>query len=127
MIILAVMVLPFLASTSAEAFRVALTRVREAVLSLGVTQVISVLQSDLDKSLAGVIGSRGFRAGARGLGETLAVLMLCGNSAALPTSLMDRGQPITALLATELPGETVVHSHKYPVLLTGGSFSSSWL
>ena len=56
---------------------------------------------------------------ARALGETLAVLMLAGNSVAVPHSLLDRGQPITALLATEL-GETVVHSAKYQALFASG-------
>jgi ABC-type phosphate transport system permease subunit len=55
---------------------------------------------------------------ARGLGETLAVLMLSGNTTAFPASLLSRGQPLTALLATEV-GETAVGSPKYQMLFTG--------
>jgi len=54
---------------------------------------------------------------ARALGETLAVLMLSGNTAALPRGLLSRGQPLTALLATEL-GETAAGSPKYQVLFS---------
>jgi ABC-type phosphate transport system permease subunit len=52
---------------------------------------------------------------ARAIGETLAVLMLAGNSVALPHSVLDRGQPLTALIATEL-GEAGVGSPKYHTL-----------
>jgi len=117
-IILAVMVVPFIASTSAEAFRVAFQEYREAVLSLGVTQLYLFSRVVWIKALPGLLAAVALGL-ARGLGETLAVLMLCGNSAAWPTGFIERGQPITALLATDL-GETVVHSHKYGVLFTAG-------
>jgi ABC-type phosphate transport system permease subunit len=55
---------------------------------------------------------------ARGLGETLAVLLMSGNTTAFPASILSRGQPLTALLATEV-GETAVHSDKYRMLFTG--------
>jgi ABC-type phosphate transport system permease subunit len=52
---------------------------------------------------------------ARALGETLAVLMLAGNSVAVPGSFLDRGQPITALIITEL-GEAGISSPKQHAL-----------
>ncbi len=52
---------------------------------------------------------------ARALGETLAVLMLAGNSLAVPGSFLDRGQPITALIITEL-GEAGIGSPKQHAL-----------
>jgi len=42
-------------------------------------------------------------------------LMLAGNSVAVPASLLDRGQPITALMITEL-GEAGVGSTKQHAL-----------
>ena len=56
---------------------------------------------------------------ARAIGETLAVLMLAGNSTAVPGSVLDRGQPLTALIATEL-GEAGVGSYKYHSLFATG-------
>jgi phosphate ABC transporter permease protein PstC len=117
-LILAVMVLPFIASTSAEAFGAVFREYREAGLALGVTRGYLVRRIIRVKALPGLLAAVALGL-ARGLGETLAVLMLSGNSAAVPGRLLDRGQPITALLATEL-GETVVHSHKYRILFTAG-------
>lgn len=119
-IILAVMVLPFIASTSAEAFKAVIREYKEAALSLGVTRLYFLSRVVWTKALPGLLAAVVLGL-ARGLGETLAVLMLAGNSAVRPERLVDRGQPITALLATEL-GETVVHSHKYQVLFTAGFF-----
>jgi phosphate ABC transporter permease protein PstC len=115
-LVLAVMILPFVASTAAEAFRAVPADLKEAALALGVNRW----------SLARAIIMRYARAGmfaalalglARALGETLAVLMLAGNSLALPVSLLDRGQPITALIVTEL-GEAAAGSPKYHALFS---------
>ena len=56
---------------------------------------------------------------ARAIGETLAVLILAGNSVSVPGSPLSRGQPITALIATEL-GEAGVGSEKYHALFGAG-------
>jgi phosphate ABC transporter permease protein PstC len=119
-IILAVMVLPFIASTSAEAIGAVIREYKEATLSLGVTRLYFLSRVVWAKALPGLLAAVALGL-ARGLGETLAVLMLSGNSAVRPERLVDRGQPITALLATEL-GETVVRSQKYQVLFTAGFF-----
>jgi phosphate transport system permease protein len=117
-LILAVMVLPFVASTAAEAFRSVARDLREMAYGLGVTQLYMMRRILFRKALPGLFGAVALGL-ARALGETLAVLMLAGNSVAAPHSLLDRGQPITALLATEL-GETVVHSDKYQALFASG-------
>jgi len=117
-LILAVMVLPFVASTAAEAFRSVAKDLREMAYGLGVTQLYVTRRILLRKALPGLFAAVALGL-ARALGETLAVLMLAGNSVAVPHSLLDRGQPITALLATEL-GESVVHSAKYQALFASG-------
>ncbi|RPI76836.1 MAG: phosphate ABC transporter permease subunit PstC [Desulfobacteraceae bacterium] len=117
-IILGVMMLPFIASTSAEAFRSSFAIYRESVLSLGVNQWTLLSKIVWVHAFPGLLAAvaLGF---ARGIGETLAVLMLSGNSVAVPQSILDRAQPVTALLATEL-GETMVHSPKYQALFSAG-------
>jgi phosphate transport system permease protein len=119
-LILALIVLPFIASTSAEAFKSVSREVREAAFSLGVNRSYVIYKILLKKAMPGLFTAiaLGF---ARALGETLAVLMLAGNSVDIPQSLFDRAQPITALLATEL-GETAVGSEKYHALYTAGLF-----
>ena len=119
-IILAIMILPFIASTAAETFRSVSSELKDTVLSLGVTHLYASRRVLLRQALPGLFAAVALGL-ARALGETLAVLMLSGNSVAFPHSLLDRGQPLTALLATEL-GETVVSSTKYKALFASGFF-----
>lgn len=119
-IVLSVMMLPFIASTSGEAFRAVFREYRESVLSLGVDQFTMFRRVILVRAFPGLIAAAALGL-ARGVGETLAVLMLSGNTTAYPDSILSRGQPITALLATEI-GETAVGSEKYHMLFTGALF-----
>lgn len=118
-IILAIMVLPFVASLSAESFRTVPGEMREAVLANGVTRWYMIRRVIVPKAAPGMFAAATL-AMARAVGETLAVLMLAGNSLAVPTSPLDRGQPLTALMATEL-GEAAVGSEKYHALFAAGA------
>jgi phosphate transport system permease protein len=119
-IILSIMILPFIASTAGEAFRSVSGELKDAAFSLGVTHLYASRRIVLRSALPGLFAAVALGM-ARALGETLAVLMLAGNSVAAPNSLLDRGQPLTALLATEL-GETAVNSAKYQALFASGFF-----
>ena len=119
-LILAVMVLPFIASTSAEAFRAVPGELREAALAQGVTRWYAIRRVVLAQAAPGMFAAATLGL-ARAIGETLAVLMLAGNSVAVPTSVLDRGQTLTALIATEL-GEAGVGSPKYHALFGAGLF-----
>jgi len=117
-IILALMVLPFIAATAAESFALVPRELRLGGLALGVSRWYVFTRITLRKAgpgvLAGVILGMG-----RGMGETLAVLMLTGNSPIFPDGLTSRGQPLTALIATDL-GESAVHSDRYYALFSAG-------
>lgn len=113
-LVLAVMVLPFVASTSVEAFRAVPDEQREAALAQGVTRWHMVRRVVLPLAAPGMFAGAALGL-ARAIGETLAVLMLTGNSVAVPTGPLDRGQPLTALIATEL-GEAGVGSAKFHAL-----------
>jgi phosphate transport system permease protein len=113
-LILAIMILPFVATTSAEAFRAVPAELKEAALALGVNRWSLAREIIMRYAGAGMFAAVALGL-ARALGETLAVLMLAGNSVALPTSLLDRGQPLTALIVTEL-GEAAAGSPKYHAL-----------
>jgi phosphate transport system permease protein len=113
-LILAVMILPFIASTSAESFAAVPRDLKEAALALGLNRWCMVRCIVIRRAASGMLAAAALGL-ARALGETLAVLMLAGNSLAVPSSLMDRGQPITALIITEL-GEAGVGSPKYQAL-----------
>jgi phosphate ABC transporter permease protein PstC len=116
--ILAVMILPFIASTSAEAIRAVPAELKESALSLGINRWCLASRVLARQAASGMVAAVALGV-ARALGETLAVLMLAGNSISLPASPLDRGQPITALIVTEL-GEAAAGSPKYHALFAAG-------
>jgi len=117
-LVLAIMVLPYIASTSAEAFAAVPHDLKEAALAQGVTRWHAIRRVVVPCAMPGLFAAVVLGL-ARALGETLAVMMLAGNSVAVPSTLLDRGQPITALIATEL-GEAGVGSDKYHALFAAG-------
>lgn len=117
-LVLAVMVLPFIASVSAEAFAAVPASQREAAYSMGTTRWYVARRVLFRAAKPGLFAAVALGL-ARAVGETLAVLLLAGNSTALPASIFDRGQPLTALIATDLP-EAGVGSAKYHALYAAG-------
>ena len=117
-LILALMVLPFIAATAAESFALVAAELRSSALALGASRWYTFTRVTLRKAAPGVLAGIILGMG-RGMGETLAVLMLTGNSPIFPDGLMSRGQPLTALIATDL-GESAVHSDRYYALFSAG-------
>lgn len=97
-IVLALMVFPIIISVSEEVFRAVPFEVREASFALGATQWQTVKHVVMRKALPGVIAAiiLGF---SRAFGETMAVLMVVGNVAKVPSSLFDPAYPLPALIA----------------------------
>jgi phosphate transport system permease protein len=88
-IVLAVMVVPVITSVSEEAFRTVSREVKEASLALGATKWEMVKHVVVRSSLLGLMAAAvlGF---SRAFGETLAVLMVVGNIAKVPTAPLTR-------------------------------------
>ncbi len=97
-IVLSVMIIPLLVSLFMEIFDNISTDLREASLSLGATQWQTIKHVVLRKARPGMIAAV-VLALSRTLGETIAVLMVCGNLAIVPGSLLDACYPIPALIA----------------------------
>jgi phosphate transport system permease protein len=97
-LVLAIMVFPILISISYEVFRTVPLEMREASLGLGANRWETVKHVVLRKAFPGVIAAiiLGF---SRAFGETMAVLMVVGNVARVPTSVFDPAYPIPALIA----------------------------
>lgn len=97
-LVLAIMVFPIIISISEEVFRAVPFEVREASLALGATRWQTVKHVVVRKALPGVTAAiiLGF---ARAFGETMAVLMVMGNVAQVPTSLFDPAYSLPALIA----------------------------
>jgi phosphate transport system permease protein len=97
-IVLAVMIIPLLISIMVEVFRSIPREMTDASLSLGATKWQTVKKVILRKSTPGIIAAS-VLALSRAFGETMAVLMVCGNVAQIPRSLFDAGYPLPALIA----------------------------
>lgn len=96
-IVLAMMVFPIIISISVEVFGAVPDGIREASLALGATKWEMVKHVVVRSSLPGV-GAAILLAFGRAFGETLAVMMVVGNSHVAP-SLFGPAYPLTALIA----------------------------
>lgn len=97
-IVLAIMIFPLIISIVIEVFDNVPQDLRNASLSLGATQWQTVKKVVLRKSFDGIVAAV-VLAISRAFGETIAVLMVCGNLAQVPHSLFDSAYPLPALIA----------------------------
>ncbi len=97
-IVLGVMILPLLVSLFIEIFSVVPKELRDASLSLGANKWETTKYIVLRKSRSGIFAAI-VLAVSRALGETIAVLMVCGNLPQIPHSLFDACYPLPALIA----------------------------
>jgi len=97
-IVLAVMIFPLIVSIISEVLRTIPQDLRDASLALGATKWETTRKVILRKALPGIIAAL-VLAISRAFGETIAVLMVCGNNAVVPHSVFDPGYPLPALIA----------------------------
>ncbi|MFZ0184180.1 MAG: phosphate ABC transporter permease subunit PstC [Nitrosotalea sp.] len=102
-IILAIMIIPTIASISKEIMLAVPNSQREAAYMLGATKWEAFRLAVLPYSKSGLIGATILGLG-RAVGETMAVTMLIGNAtgaAAIPTSLFQPSQTLATIMANE--------------------------
>jgi len=97
-IVLSIMIFPLLISILMEIFDNVPQELRDASLSLGATQWQTIKKVLLRKSFSGILAAV-VLAISRAFGETIAVLMVCGNFAQVPHSVFDSCYPLPALIA----------------------------
>jgi len=97
-IVLAVMIFPVIINVIIEVLNMVPREVREASLSLGATKWQTVRSVVLRRAMPGVIAANVLGV-SRAFGETMAVLMVAGNVAMIPKSLLDPAYPLPALIA----------------------------
>lgn len=97
-IVLAIMVFPLIVAVTDEVLRSIPREMREATLALGATRWEATWCIVRHGAPAGIVAAvvLGF---SRAFGETLAVMMVVGNTAAVPASLFDTAYPLPALIA----------------------------
>ena len=99
-IVLAFMVLPFVAAVMRDVFAITPPILRESAYGLGCTTWEVVRKVVLPYTQKGAIGGIMLGLG-RALGETMAVTFVIGNANRLPTSLFSPGTSIASTLANE--------------------------
>ncbi|MTV82424.1 phosphate ABC transporter permease subunit PstC [Secundilactobacillus folii] len=106
--VLFVMILPTVTSMSVDALHSVPRYYREAALALGATQWQTIYKVVLRAATPGMLTAIVFGM-ARAFGEALAVQMVIGNAALLPTSLVSPASTLTSVLTTGI-GNTVMGS-----------------
>jgi phosphate transport system permease protein len=99
-IILAIMVIPFIASVMRDVFEIVPEVLKESAYALGSTTWEVVWNVVLPYTKVGVVGGVMLGLG-RALGETMAVTFVIGNAHRLSASLMEPGNSIASALANE--------------------------
>ena len=109
-LILAIMIIPFIASVMRDVFEIVPTVLKESAYGLGCTKWEVVRKVVLPYTRNGVVGGVMLGLG-RALGETMAVTFVIGNAHDLSWSLFSAGNSISSTLANEFAeAATPLHS-----------------
>jgi len=117
-IILAIMALPTIITVAEDAMRNTPRTMREASLALGATNWQTIYRVVIPYSASGISAAVVLGIG-RAIGETMAVLMVTGNAAAMPTSLFQSVRTIPATIAAELGEAPAKGSHYQALFMLG--------
>ncbi len=104
-IILAIMIIPIIASITREVLVAVPQSQREAVLALGATRWEMVRMAVLRNARVGIMGGIILGLG-RAIGETMAVTMLIGNRPEIAKSLFAPGYTMASVIANEFSEAT---------------------
>lgn len=100
-VVLGIMALPTIITVSEDAIRTCPRSMREASLALGANRWQTISRVVLPYSASG-ISAAAILGIARAMGETMAVLMVTGNAAVIPHTLLEPVRTIPATIAAEL-------------------------
>lgn len=107
-IVLGIMILPTVLSISCDAIARVPNSYREGALALGATRWQTVWRVVIKAASSGIVAGIILGMG-RAIGETMAVMMVAGNSAKMFTSLLDPVRTLTANIAMEMSYATGMH------------------
>ncbi|AJR08291.1 phosphate ABC transporter permease subunit PstC [Photobacterium sp. BZF1] len=108
-IVLAVMILPTVITVSETSIRAVPRTYKEGSYALGASQMFTIFKLLVPAARSGIM--TGVILGvARALGETMAIIMVMGNSPAMPQGLLDSARTLTANIAIEMSYATGLHA-----------------
>lgn len=108
MLILSVMLLPTVIRMAEVSLRAVPNEYKEGALGLGASKFQYIFKVQLGAAKSGIMAGIVLGIG-RALGETMAVILVAGNSVLIPSSLMDPVRTLTANIAMEMGYATGVH------------------
>ncbi|MDD2797235.1 MAG: phosphate ABC transporter permease subunit PstC [Bacteroidales bacterium] len=117
-VVLAIMALPTIITVAEDAMRTTPRAMKEASLALGATHWQTIYKVIIPYSKSGITSAAVLGIG-RAIGETMAVLMVTGNAAVIPHTLLEPVRTIPATIAAEL-GEAASGSAHYQALFALG-------
>lgn len=117
-LVLALMALPTIITVAEDAMRNCPRTMREASLALGATQWQTIYKVVVPYSISGITSGVVLGIG-RAIGETMAVLMVTGNAAVIPTSILEPLRTIPATIAAELGEAPAGGAHYQALFLLG--------
>ncbi len=117
-IVLAIMALPTIITIAEDALRSTPRAMKEASLALGANKWQTIVKVTIPYSISGITAGVVLGIG-RAIGETMAVLMVTGNAAVIPHTLLEPVRTIPATIAAEL-GEAPKGGAHYEALFVLG-------
>ncbi|OGW78305.1 MAG: phosphate ABC transporter permease subunit PstC [Omnitrophica bacterium RIFCSPLOWO2_02_FULL_45_16] len=117
-IMLAFMAMPTIVSIAEDALYSVPKSYKEGAFALGATHWQTIRRVMLPAASSGILAAVMLGLG-RVIGETMAVMMITGNAAVIPRSILQPVRTLTATIAAEM-GEAVVGSEHYFALFAVG-------
>jgi phosphate transport system permease protein len=100
-IILSFMIIPTITNITEISLRAVPKEYKEASLALGASKIETIFNIQIPAAKSGIISSVVLGMG-RAIGETMAVIMVCGNVPRMPESLLGSVSPMTAVIAKDM-------------------------
>ncbi len=100
-IVLAIMMLPTVITVSETAIRAVPNAYKEGSLALGASKTETIFKVILPAAKSGIMTGVVLGIG-RAIGETMAVILVAGNTPVIPSSIMDSVRPLTTNIALEM-------------------------
>jgi phosphate ABC transporter permease protein PstC len=117
-LILAIMILPIVSAISREVISTVPSEDKEAALSLGATRWEMIRIAVLPYSRAGITGGAMLGLG-RAIGETIAVVLVIGNSPKLGHTIFQQGYTLAAVIANEFGEAASTPVHRSALFAAG--------
>jgi phosphate transport system permease protein len=107
-IILSVMILPTIISISLTSLKAVPATYKEGSLALGASHIQTIFKTIIPAAKSGILASLVLGVG-RAIGETMAVILVAGNTPQMPGSILDPVRTLTINIAFEMSYATGLH------------------